>query len=145
MTTNRCGHCTACCVILPIPSIGKSAGRPCRKLHDGSNGIGCAVYADRPGPCRSFRCGWLAEGWEPDLRPDICGVMLTHARSRAGATLVAWELRPGTIRAAWDLWVERAKDAPIAIHFIAAPSVLLCRDGHTVPIPGPSHGKENDR
>ena len=134
---NACGTCTVCCVVLPIASIGKDAGRPCRKLLDGTHGHGCAIHGAHPAPCRSFRCGWLAEGWTEDLRPDVCGVMLTHSKSRAGATITAWEVRPGTIRAAWDLWVEKARAEPIAIYFRDAPPVLLGRDGTTYPISKP--------
>jgi len=137
---NLCGDCCACCVLLPIGVLGKEAGRPCRKLGPDptwANKCCCTIYPARPEPCRSFRCGWLAEGWDPDLRPDRCGVMLTHQPCPAGVVLTAWELRPGTIRAAWDLWVERAREAPIAIILRAAPAVLLKRDGSTLPIPSP--------
>ena len=134
---NRCGDCHACCVLLPIDSIGKEAGRPCRKLLDGTSGRGCAIYETRPAACRAFRCGWLAEGWSDDLRPDVCGVMMTHSPSRAGSTLTAWEMRPGAIRSAWDLWVDRARVAPIAILFCAEQAVLLGRDGRTYPIERP--------
>lgn len=134
---NACGTCTACCVLLPIVALGKQAGRPCRKLVTAGPEPGCSIYPSRPEACRSFACGWLAEGWDDDLRPDVCGVMLTHQPCPAGFVLTAWELTPGTMRAAWDLWVERAREAPIAVILRAAPAVLLKRDGSTVPIPSP--------
>jgi hypothetical protein len=136
-TMNLCETCVACCVLPPIASIGKAAGRPCVKLYDGTSAVGCSIYGQHPGACRQFRCAWLAEGWPADLRPDLCGVMLTHSRSGAGKTITAWELRPGLIRASWDLWREKATTEPIAIIFADAPPILLGRDGTTYPIQQP--------
>lgn len=130
---NACGDCHACCVLLPIAVLGKPAGRACRKLAPD----GCAIYTGRPSPCRSFQCGWLAEAWPDDLRPDRCGVMVTHSPCAAGLVVTAWELHPGAIRAAWDLWVDQARQQPLAVIFRAAPPVLIKRDGSTVPIPNP--------
>jgi len=131
---NPCGTCNACCTVFPIAELGKPSRSPCRHLKDGGHGVGCLIYAARPAPCRSYRCGWLAEGWDLDLRPDLCGVLLTHSPSKAGATLTAIELRPGIIRGAWDLWVEKARSEPIAIYFVAEAPVLLGRDAKTYPI-----------
>lgn len=133
---NLCGPCAACCVLPPIASIGKAAGVPCEKLLPGPR-YGCASHQHKPAACRSFRCGWLAEGWDEELRPDLCGVMLTHVPSRAGGTLTAWELRPGVIKAAWDLWLDKAKAEPIAIIFRNAPPMLIGRNGNTYPITQP--------
>jgi hypothetical protein len=33
-------------------------------------GTGCAIYDDRPGQCRAFRCTWLLGLLREELRPD---------------------------------------------------------------------------
>ena len=50
-----CGDCTLCCQVLDIPELTKPAGRLC--VHANA---GCNIYPDRPEPCRTFTCGWLA-------------------------------------------------------------------------------------
>ena len=55
--------------------------------------------------------------------------MLTHSPSEAGLTITVWELRPGVLREAMDLWRKRAEQEPIALHFHGGPSILLGRDG----------------
>lgn len=52
----RCGHCTACCKILPVPEVGKPALTRCQHQRHGK---GCAIYADRPLSCRLWSCLWL--------------------------------------------------------------------------------------
>lgn len=38
---------------------------------------GCAIYAERPEPCRDFNCTWLqTDKWPPQLRPDRCGFIV---------------------------------------------------------------------
>ena len=126
---NPCGDCHACCILLPIAALTKPAGLPCSYLHTDGPNPGCGVYRVRPGCCASFRCWWLAESSDPDLRPDRAGVMLTHSPSEAGLTITVWELRPGVLREAMDLWRKRAEQEPIALHFHGGPSILLGRDG----------------
>lgn len=97
-----CGTCTACCSSLVIEELSKPAFTACahdcsvgsggcdavtkasdKALEDsekgsgGNSGGGCAIYADRPGSCRSFRCLWLDGHLGDDDRPDQLGVIFT--------------------------------------------------------------------
>lgn len=69
-TGRVCGSCTACCKLVPVPTIGKQAGVKCQHQRFGK---GCMIYADRPFACRTWACRWLAD---PDTagmpRPDRC-------------------------------------------------------------------------
>lgn len=70
-----CGDCTVCCTVLPIEADGfdKSSGVTCRHCIS----TGCAIYADRPRPCRDFDCGWLQLPMLDDAwRPDRSGVLV---------------------------------------------------------------------
>jgi Fe-S-cluster containining protein len=69
---------------------------------------GCAIYADRPEPCRTFRCQWLRGVLEVDgtvdleLRPDSCGVIFDYEpQSVFGAMYTAWEIEPGASDIGW--------------------------------------------
>jgi hypothetical protein len=63
-----CGACTLCCKVMKIVEIGKPPGRWCANCRPGQ---GCAIYAERPGECRQFFCGWLtnpdlSDEWKPE-------------------------------------------------------------------------------
>lgn len=97
-TPRACGACTACCAVLGVPELDKPAHRTCAHLRD----TGCAVYAERPGSCRSFECQWLRGalevdgGVDPDLRPDACGVIFDYQPESAfGEVFTAWECEAG--------------------------------------------------
>lgn len=66
----RCGGCTLCCKLLPVPEIHKEASVRCRHQ---SFAKGCKIYrkAGFPNSCRLWNCRWLAD---PDMasmpRPD---------------------------------------------------------------------------
>jgi len=75
MTLGRkCGTCTACCVIPPIPSTGKPTGRPCSRLN--KDQTRCSRYKDRYRICKGFFCGWLAGYGEEEDRPDKSGIII---------------------------------------------------------------------
>ena len=93
-----CGSCTACCTVMGVPELGKSTYDACAHLC----GMGCAIYDDRPGSCRTFVCQWLRGVLEvdgrvdPDLRPDVCGVIFDYQPdSPFGEVYVAWEVESG--------------------------------------------------
>lgn len=74
-----CGTCTLCCTVMKVTmEPPKPARTPCRHCSKG----GCAIYADRPEPCATFECVWLASGRLMDtampaaLRPDRSHVVL---------------------------------------------------------------------
>lgn len=62
-----CGTCTLCCKLMAIEELGKPHGTWCVHAIPGK---GCGIYAERPGSCRAFHCGYLAspvlsEEWHP--------------------------------------------------------------------------------
>jgi hypothetical protein len=67
-TGRRCGSCTLCCKVLPVPDLDKPAGTRCRHARMAK---GCTIYATRPLPCRTWSCRWLADPDTAELtRPD---------------------------------------------------------------------------
>ncbi len=79
-----CGGCGACCKLAEIVELKKPAHVTCEHYVAAQ---GCSIYADRPGACRVFECGYLQN---PELgdewRPDRAGFMLYFA---PGPRLVA--------------------------------------------------------
>jgi hypothetical protein len=67
--TRRCGQCTLCCRLTPVPEIRKPGGTRCTHQRMGK---GCAIYAKRPMACRMWSCRWLVEEDTADQRrPDL--------------------------------------------------------------------------
>jgi hypothetical protein len=66
-----CGGCSACCYIPSLPELQKLAYTTCR--HDTAKG--CDAYAERPAPCRAYRCLWLdGDVGDVEDRPDMLGL-----------------------------------------------------------------------
>lgn len=67
----QCGTCQECCTFVHVQSLGK----PSRTRCEHQCATGCAIYANRPSECRTYRCSWL-EGYlgERD-RPDHSGIL----------------------------------------------------------------------
>jgi hypothetical protein len=93
-----CGPCSACCTVIGVYELGKSAYEACRYLRPS----GCGIYGDRPRSCRTFECQWLRGVLEVDgtidtaLRPDACGVIFDYLpESAIGEVFTAWEVEPG--------------------------------------------------
>ncbi len=64
----RCGDCQLCCRLMPAPMFNKPADQRCQHQRHGK---GCAIYAQRPFPCRVWLCGWLMNDDTADQRrPD---------------------------------------------------------------------------
>jgi Fe-S-cluster containining protein len=62
-----CGTCTLCCRLPEIDALSKPADTWCRHC---TEGLGCAIYDERPKLCRDFLCLWMtdagmAETWQP--------------------------------------------------------------------------------
>jgi len=70
---NKCGECTLCCELLPIPEIGKSENVLCT---DCTLKKGCNIYNERPESCVNFDCLYISSNeMELELRPDNCNVI----------------------------------------------------------------------
>lgn len=133
-----CGGCTACCISLDIPELGKKAGVPCEYATEN----GCSIYErTRIEPqfsaCRSFRCLWL-QGWgEQQERPDRSGLLYYDAPENAnaehfqryGKPLTAVETREGAYRSLLgSLLVEdliRESGRPVAVRFLSGETTLV--------------------
>jgi hypothetical protein len=123
----ECGSCVICCKTLEIdePGLRKPAGTLCPHCP----GTGCAIYADRPGLCRTWYCMWRRLSALPDdLRPDRCGVVFWLDRQVPPRTpfdrifIVGQAVdnpaafsRPG-VKAAIDLFAQRIQ-LPIWLGF----------------------------
>jgi hypothetical protein len=59
-----CGGCTMCCKLLQIAEIDKPRFEWCPHC---DIGVGCQIYAQRPGACHTFHCSYLVS---PDLGPE---------------------------------------------------------------------------
>lgn len=69
-TDRKCGRCSLCCKLLPMPELKKPANTPCRYQRFGK---GCTVYARRPLSCQTWSCRWLLGVDTGDMpRPDHC-------------------------------------------------------------------------
>lgn len=94
----ECGPCTACCTVFAVSEFDKGPFETCTHVCE----TGCAIYPDRPEPCRAFRCQWLRGLLEidgtidPELRPDASGVVFDFQPQTPYADVyTAWELEPG--------------------------------------------------
>ena len=48
-------------------------------------GKGCGIYADRPGGCRTFLCGWMTNPtFGPEWKPDRSKIVITVGRDGNG-------------------------------------------------------------
>lgn len=72
---NTCGDCDICCKVFYIPELDSPKGEYC--IHCDK---GCTIHATRDQVCRDFECGYLANEWRPELRPDRCGVIVRQLR-----------------------------------------------------------------
>jgi hypothetical protein len=75
--TRHCGHCSLCCKIMEVPEV--------KPRHDwcphARPGTGCAIYRDRPQPCRDFLCRWLMDDTVPDYwYPARCKIIIDFAK-----------------------------------------------------------------
>ena len=117
-----CGSCTLCCKVYGVAELHKPADTWCPSVQIG---VGCAIYADRPYSCRTFRCAWL-KGLVPEaLRPDqIHGV----ATLEADGHLEIHEdpAYPGVARAALEAVIEAAmQDNQSYAAVVTGPSSVL--------------------
>lgn len=86
-----CDGCTECCTRLGVTELAKPAGERC--AHVGVTG-GCTIYRDRPRSCAAYACLWaLGRGTEAD-RPDLSGVLASHAQAAGEPVVFVHGLRP---------------------------------------------------
>lgn len=91
-----CGNCTLCCKVLAIEELGKAPGEWCSHAKPGR---GCGIYAERPGSCREFHCGWLvSEGLSETWFPATSKIVLMYTAN--GVTAVVDAARPDAWKSA---------------------------------------------
>lgn len=84
----ECGDCNVCCIALTIddPALRKVQGVRCGNAQPDNR---CVVYANRPGTCRTFYCGWRRLKWvRVSLRPDLAGILVRLAGMKIEGTPV---------------------------------------------------------
>ncbi len=94
MTARVCGPCTLCCQFFAVPETGKPTGQWC----DHCGATGCAIHRTRPPSCRNFECFWLLdEGFPEDLRPDLCGIVVSFNEDHASVVAHVDPARPDAL------------------------------------------------
>jgi len=84
-----CGDCDACCKIFTVDEVDSPKGEYCKYCDKG-----CLIYETRPDVCKEFKCGYLVGGWEIELRPDNCGVMIRNSSEGYQALRFKDEVNP---------------------------------------------------
>jgi hypothetical protein len=67
-TGRKCGDCSLCCKLVPVPSIDKPENVWCKHCKPGKGG--CAIQDNKPVSCALWHCAWLldshlGEHWFP--------------------------------------------------------------------------------
>lgn len=118
--SRKCGSCTLCCRLLPVPQLHKLAGTRCKYQR---HSCGCSIYPRRPDSCRDWMCRWLAEAEETKMlrRPDhahyVVDIYPDRMRTRDKTTGVEIML------AVLVVWIDpafpQAKDDPALREYMA--------------------------
>jgi hypothetical protein len=108
-----CGDCMLCCKLFAIAALDKPMGKWC--VH-ASPGRGCGIYADRPGECRAFHCGWLLDPTlGPEWKPDRAKFFISQQPS-GNISIMVDAGSPGAWRAAPYYPVIKTLAARLADH-----------------------------
>lgn len=83
-----CGDCKLCCKLLGVEEIPKPPGVWCSNCDIKAPGGGCKIHDRRPPTCRTFECGWLANGGDPELRPDKIHIVVTGESEKLKAYIM---------------------------------------------------------
>ena len=124
----QCGDCQACCEILEINVLNKPQWKKCVNQCE----KGCAIYEDRPQPCRDWSCMWL-RGYIPGderRRPDKLGVMFDLQYQ-------IWEKFGVQLLTAYEVWDGAFQQAGYFLNKLAEkyPIMLIKRDGTYSTLP----------
>jgi hypothetical protein len=103
-TGRRCGECTLCCKLVPVPQLTKPAGKKCQHAKYGK---GCTIYARRPNVCRAWSCRWLADPLTAAMpRPDRCHYVIDLSYDYI--TMINHETGVSTKITVLQVWVDPA-------------------------------------
>lgn len=84
-----CDGCTLCCEELAtVTPSGVACDHQCA--------AGCAIYEERPDPCRTFECGWLQGLIDEQYKPDLVGWFLNVRENKTpqGTMRVGFAMGP---------------------------------------------------
>ena len=73
-----CGTCDMCCNgTFSLPEINGHRPEPTKPCYFLNVVSKCTIYEDRPNPCKSYQCLWLADESIPDfMKPENMGGIL---------------------------------------------------------------------
>lgn len=69
MPSRRCGRCSLCCKLVPVPSLGKPAFQRCQYIRTSDKGC-CSIYGQHPHDCKGWTCMWTVNSMMRLPRPD---------------------------------------------------------------------------
>jgi len=129
MTTQgrKCGTCTACCTVIPIPELSKRANVTCKFVQANQ----CSIYPNRPKCCRGFFCEWIDGELPEGARPDISGVVIQLNVIADTMVMGAhmWEVHPHALNGRIARRARKkflAKKLPVVLYpLVGAISVLV--------------------
>jgi hypothetical protein len=71
---------------MPIKVLDKPPLTPCQNLVDPLKDCkNCTIYEDRPEPCQTYACLWIAGHGNEEDRPDLCDVLIDSMMSADNA------------------------------------------------------------
>lgn len=80
------GECSACCTVVGVDDLPTPKATWTRCDHEQAGG-GCSIYAERPTPCRRYKCAWLIGLGTEAERPDRIGIIADPWRPPDGGEL----------------------------------------------------------
>ena len=122
-----CGNCTACCTLMEVRGDSKlpmfeggvkPAGTSCPRLYTAeTKGRGCAIYGERPTPCRAWSCVWRNGGdaLSNAESPENTGIMFAATQVAGVTVLYAYEVWEGAFGPAADLLERLAEKFVVAL------------------------------
>jgi hypothetical protein len=129
---NVCGTCTLCCTLMKVTM---EPPKPARARCCHYSVLGCGIYADRPEPCRTFECMWLASHRAPDftlpadMRPDRSGIVIDM--NSVGTILAHCEQGDSWKREPMASLLRRYASQTLVILELPTGAALLGADGST--------------
>jgi hypothetical protein len=87
-----CDGCTACCSVLGVTELGKSAYEECRH----TCATGCSIYASRPYTCSTYACAWKIGALPEEFYPPKMGIVVDTTNELN--VLTVREVVPGALQ-----------------------------------------------
>ena len=92
----ECGTCTLCCKLIEVTELEKPQNTWCKSCKPGK---GCGSYDTRPSDCRTFYCGWMADGsFDDNWRPDRAKFIMSYEPGTDRMFIVCETAFPGAWR-----------------------------------------------